>query len=428
MTSSFLSKEEKEVVNEKGEKVLMNFSEILAAIDNKNKKVRDSAAMGLNKIFKTHLDVAENELNSVLFDKKINDQLRGYLRPDSARHIADDIDTEVVDALISVVSNNFDVSKRYYKLKAKLFGVDQLKYHERNVEYGKIEKKYEYKKAVEIISRVTKGLDFEFFHVFEKFIKEGSIDVLPKKGKRSGAFCTHGLITHPTYILLNYTDKIDDLRTFAHELGHGINNELIKNAQNALNFDTPTSTAEVASTFFEDFVFEEILKEADDEYKLTLMVSKLGQDVSTIFRQIAFYNFEMELHQKFRETGYLSKEEIGELFRKHMVSYMGPSVEQSEGSQNWWVYVSHFRYFFYVYSYAGGLLISKSLQASARQDSQFIGKVKEFLSAGLSESPKNIFTKLGIDITDSNFWDKGLQEVETLLNNTEKLASKLNKL
>ena len=108
-------------------------------------------------------------------------------------------------------------------------------------------------------------------------------------------------------------------------------------------------------------------------------------------------------------------------------AYMGNAVLQSEGSENWWVYWSHIRYFFYVYSYASGLLISKSLQNSVKQDPVFIHKVKEFLSAGLSDSPKNIFGRLGIDISDKRFWDKGLDEVESLLDDTEQLAKRLGK-
>jgi oligoendopeptidase F len=111
-----------------------------------------------------------------------------------------------------------------------------------------------------------------------------------------------------------------------------------------------------------------------------------------------------------------------------MKAYMGDAVNYDEGSENWWLYWSHIRYFFYVYSYAGGLLISKSLQNFTKQDPKFIEKVKEFLSAGTSDSPKNIFAKLGVDITDKTFWDKGMDEVEALLNETEALAKKLGKI
>ena len=419
MTSTFLSKEVRDG---------KNFSELLGLMNSKNKKVRDLAAKSFNEILEKHVEVAEHELNSVLQNKKINDELRKYKRADEARHLGDDIETKVVDTIVETVTNNLSLAKRYYELKAKLFGVPKLAYHERNVEYGKIDKKYQFQESVEIISKVLTNLDSEFLTIFNGFLNEGRVDVFPKNGKRSGAFCIYGLITHPTYILLNYNNLLDDVRTFAHELGHGINDELIRKTQNSLNFGTPTSTAEVASTFFEDFVIQELSRQVDDEIKLTLQMAKLNQDVSSIFRQIAFYNFETELNRKFRKIGYLSKEDIGTLFQKHMKSYMGNYVEQSHGSQNWWTYVEHFRYFFYVYSYASGLLISKSLQASVKNDSKFIVKVKEFLSSGLADSPKNIFNKLGIDITDKNFWEKGLSEVENLLSETEKLATDLGKI
>jgi oligoendopeptidase F len=428
MTQGFLTKEERKVLDEDEKPALKNFSEILSLINNKNKKVRDTAAKAFNEILDKNLDVAENELNSVLQNKKIDDDLRHFARPDAERHFNDDIDAQTVDTLVKTVSEHFDISERYYALKAKLFGIKKLEYHERGVEYGSIDKKYILNDGINLVKNVFRNLDLEFLTIFEDFLIRGKIDVYPKKGKTSGGFCTQPSLINPTYILVNWTDKISDVSTLAHEMGHGINNELMRKVQNAINFEVPMATAEVASTFMEDFIQQIMLKSANDEFKLSLMVSKLNEDVSAIFRQVAFYNFELELHNKFREVGYLSKDEIGKLFQKHMASYMGKAVEQSDGSQNWWVYWQHLRYFFYVYSYASGLLISKSLQASVKKDPKFIFKVKEFLSAGLSDSPKNIFAKLGIDITDKNFWIQGIKEVEDLLSETEKLAKKLKKI
>jgi len=426
MTSSFLGKEERISLDEKGKKTMQNFSSLTGLMNSGKKEVRDMAAKNFNEILEKYVDVAENEINSVLQNKKTNDEVRGYLRADEARHIADDVDTSVVDSLVKAVTQNFDIARRFYALKAKMLGVKKLAYHERNVEIGSIDKKYGFPEGRKIIGVTLKNLDDDFYEIFEKFVSGGQVDVYPKKGKKSGAFCAYGLITNPTYILLNWNDKLNDVLTFAHELGHGINDELIKLRQNSLNFGTPTSTAEVASTFMEDFVLQELLKGADDKTKLAIHMMKLNDEVSTIFRQIAFYNFETQLHSEFRKKGYLSKEEIGDIFQKHMESYMGPSVEQSEGSRNWWVYVSHFRYFFYVYSYAGGLLISKTLQSLVKKDPTKISQVKEFLSTGLSESPKNIFKKLGVDITDAGFWKNGIKEVESLLEETEQLAKKVS--
>jgi oligoendopeptidase F len=290
------------------------------------------------------------------------------------------------------------------------------------------DRKFVFDDAVNLVRKVFSGLDSEFSRALDSFLGQGQFDVYPAKGKASGAFCAHHLILHPTYILLNHTDTLNDVLTLAHELGHGINNEMIRKKQHALYFGTPLSTAEVASTFMEDFVLQEILREADEEMRLALMVMKLNDDVSTIFRQVACYRFEQELHAQFRQRGYLSNEEIGVIFRKHMASYMGDYVEQTAGSENWWIYWGHIRSFFYVYSYASGLLISKSLQNYVKSDPKFIGKVKIFLSAGLSDSPRNIFGKLGIDISDAGFWGRGIEEIEKLLDETISLAKKLRKI
>lgn len=428
MVSGFLSKEEREVINHKGKKELKSFAEISSLLSDKNQRIRDSAAEAFNDILKKYVDVAEAEINAILGNKKVDDELRKLPRPDAARHLGDDIESHVVDALVEAVSQRNDIAKRYYKLKSKLFGVPKLQYHERNVEYGKVDKKYTYQEALDLVYETMTGLDEKFGSILKNFVENGFIDAFPRKGKRDGAFCAYNMVSQPTYTLLNYTDKLNDILTIAHELGHGINDELMKEKQNSLSFGTPLSTAEVASTFMEDFVLQRILKDADDELKLTLLMQKLNADISTISRQIACYRFEQELHSEYRSKGYLSKEEIGKIFQKHMINYMGDYVEQSEGAENWWVYWSHIRSFFYVYSYASGLLISKSLQNFVKNDPGFIEKVKEFLSAGLSDSPKNIFMKMGIDITDKEFWNKGLDEVESLLEETERLAKKLKKI
>ena len=427
MLEGFLSKEER-FVDVEGKEVKKNFSEIISLISNPTKKTRDSAATAFNNILKKLSEVAEAEINAILTNKKINDKLRKVERPDFIRHLSDDIDSEIVDSLIESVSSRFDISKRYYELKAKFLGQEKLEYHERNVIYGSVVKKYPYEEALNLVKETFANLDEEFLEIFLRLNKNGQVDVFPKKGKRQGAFCTDSLLYQPTYVLLNHTDKLCDVQTIAHEFGHAINSELMKKKCNTLSCGMVLSTAEVASTFMEDFILKKLLEDADDESKLALMMSQLNDEVSTIMRQVACYKFEQELHKEFRKKGYLSKEEIGKIFIKNMSAYMGEAVEQSDGAENWWIYWHHIRAFFYVYSYASGLLISKSLQGMVRKDKKEIQKVKEFFSSGTSDSPKNIFMKMNIDITKKDFWDKGLDEVEELLNKTEELANKLGKI
>jgi oligoendopeptidase F len=425
MNTEFISREERDVLAEDGQQKTVSFSELTPLMRSQNKEVRDGAALAMQDIVEKNLDVSTWEINSVLAHKKVADELRGFDRPDRGRHIGDDIDTEAVDAMVGAVSSRFDISERFYDLLAALNGLPKLAYHEKVLGYGSILKKYTYEEAAELVLRTFEKLDSEFGDIFRMFVEGGHIDAMPRKGKRDGAFCSYVLLSQPTYILLNHSGTMHDVLTIAHEAGHGINNELIKKAQHALNFGTPVSTAEVASTFMEDFVLEELSDGVDDETRLAILIEKLSGDIATIFRQVAFYRFEQELHAAFREKGFLSKEAIGDLFQKHMSSYLG---KHADGARDWWTYIPHFRYYFYVYSYASGLLISKSLQREVRQDKGFIGKVKMFLATGTSESPKEIFSKLGIDIADEEFWNAGLAETERLLKEAEDLAKKLGKV
>ena len=423
MVQEFISNEEREVLDESGHKVAKPFSEFRNLLSSSNKDVRDASAVAVNDVLEAHVDSAEHELNSILLNKKIDDGLRGFDRPDRSSHLNDDIDTEVVDKLLETVSGRFDISRRYYELKARVMGVPKLAYHEKNAALGDLGKRYSYEKAAELVAQTFKELDPEFAEIFNDLTHNGRVDVFPEKGKYGGAFCTHKRLIDPVYVLLTHTEQLNDVLTLGHEMGHAINDVLISRAQNALNNDTPLSTAEVASTFMEDFVFKRVAAEYKAKDKLHLLMEKLNDDVTAVFRQVACYKFEQELHSSYREKNYLTKNDIGQIFTKHMSAYMGEAVEQSPGSQNWWVYWSHIRSFFYVYSYASGQLISKSLQAMVRQDKESIDKVKKFLSAGLSESPKDLFMAMGIDIRDAKFWNRGLDEIEAVLTEAESLAA-----
>jgi oligoendopeptidase F len=428
MTERFLSQGERKVKDESGKSVTAGLETILSMLSSRDKTVRDGAVGPLNELLLSYLDMAESEMNALLANKKIDDELRGYARADAARHQTDDIDTAVVDALIEAVAGRFDISQRYYELKAKLLGQEKLAYHERNVPYGMVEKSYSFPDAAALVYDVYNQVSPEFGDIFKRFVEAGQVDVFPRKGKRGGAFCTIRGLSHPVYVMLNHTDKLQDVSTIAHEFGHAINHELAKQ-QNGLNYGISLATAEVASTFMEGFVLERLLQDADDELRLALMLDQLNGNVSSIMRQIAFYRFEQELHAEFRQAGFLSREAIGQLFSKHTAAYMGDAVTQDPGSENWWLYVGHFRVMFYVYSYASGELISTALRAKVKAKPEFIQEVRDkFLTVGAAKSVKAMFADMGIDITDKTFWENGLAEIDQLLTDTEALAKKLGKI
>ncbi len=416
MLSELLDKQVVTVKTENGNLEEISYNEIGKFLDSKVKKVRDYASIQFNKINEKYLEIAEFELNSVLEGKKVSDEYRGIERPDLTRHLGDDIDTEIVETLVEVVSNNFDISQKYYKYKAEMLGLKNIRYYERNVPLGDINLQYSWEDSFKLVEDTFKKLDQQFYGIIKGFEDNGQYDVFPKSGKSGGGFCITGSHTLPSFILLNHTNKLNDVLTIAHESGHGIHAEMSK-CQSALNSGHPISLAEVASTFFEDFVLENILENTDRDKKKVILNQKANNDISTIFRQVAFYNFERELHSEFRKKGYLKKEYICDLFCKHMKSYLGNSVLEDDSMRYGWIYVSHFRNFFYVYSYASGLLISKVLQSMVRSDIKKIELVKKFLSSGSTKSPKNLFKEIGIDITKKEFWENGIAELKSSMVN-----------
>lgn len=403
--------------------------ELIALLSNPNKPVRDRAAAAFNEMLAEHADMATAELNAVLAYKKTTDQLRGYDRPDASRHLSDDLPSSAVDALIKAVSGANLIPHRYYRLKADLLGFSKLAYHERSLSVAETTTTYSYADGAQLVHQVIGGLDPEFGSIIKRLAENGQIDVFPRQGKRGGAFCMPAYSEAPTYVMLNWTDKLRDVTTLAHELGHAIHGELTREHQTPKNRSMPMSTAEVASTFMEDFIIEQVLNDVDqDEERLAILITGLDDAVATIFRQIACYKFEQVIHERFRSDGYLSTEVLGQLFSEQMTAYMGEAVDVSGQSGNWWIYWSHIRMFFYVYSYSSGHLIAKALQSQVRADPQRIQAVKTFLSTGSSKSPVDTFADLGIDITDTKFWESGLKEIEKQLDEADKLARKLGKI
>ena len=416
MTNELLDKQEMIVIDEDSKKVKISYNEVNRYLNSEKKSVRDYAVNQYNKINSRYLEIAEFEINSILENKKNNDEYRKVPTPETNRHIANDIEPEIVDILAETVTKNFDISQKYYKRKAELLGQKKLGYYERSVPLAGLEAHYPYSKALELVKQTFGDLDPQFLEIIESYIKNVQYDVYPKAGKSGGAFCVNVNRNLPTYILLNHKNKITDVTTIAHESGHGIHSELAKQ-QNALNDGYPIFLAEIASTFFEDFVLGRILKGTKDEKAVQAIIStKLNDDIASIFRQIAFYNFEKELHHDFREKGFLTKEYISDLFCKHMKAYLGDAVEEDESMRNGWIYVSHFRRFFYVYSYSSGLLISKALQNMVKNDKKNIVLVKRFMASGSSMSPKELFSTLGIDISKKDIWENGIRSIEETLN------------
>lgn len=365
-------------------------------------------------------DFAEAEVNAVYIDKKINDDLRGFKNPYDSTILSHETDEAMVKALTEAVTKGFKISHRFYRLKARILKQKNLSYADRSAGIGTTSKRIPFEEGLEIVRKAFSNLDYDFKDILEGFLANGQIDVYPKKGKTGGAYCSANIGT-PTMVLLNNVPEMRSVMTLAHEMGHAIHFEYSKD-QKPIYQGVSTAVAEVASTFFEQVVWNDLFERLPKKEQVIALHDKINDDVSTIFRQIACFNFEKELHKEIREKGSLSKEEIGALLNRHMKAYLGPITEMTEEDGYFFVNWSHIRNFFYVYSYSFGCLVSKALYRKYQDDPAYLHQIKIFLSAGCSKSPRSIFADIGIDTADPAFWVEGLKEIEGDIKRLEKLT------
>lgn len=403
----------------------ISLAEAIGLLRNLPKKKRDELNNKISLCLKNISAFAESELNAIVINKKIDDELRGYKKPYSATILGYQNSEKSIEQLVDSVTNAFPVAHKFLKLKARLLDQKTLSYGDRMASVGINKKEISFDQAVEIIKKSFTSVNPKYTEIFERYLKNKQIDVFPRVGKKGGAYCWAN-VNLPTYVLLNYTNDTNSVMTLAHEMGHAIHGELSK-SQPVIYQGHTISVAEVASTLFENFAFEEIFKTLSDKEKIVALHDRINDDISTIFRQIACFNFEVELHNTIREKGALSAREIALLMNKHMSAYLGSAVKFTEDDGYFFVQWSHLRRFFYVYSYAYGQLISKALYKKYTEDKSYLTKIETFLSAGESMSPEDIFKHIGIDTTKPSFFTDGLKQIEKDIERLEVLVKNSKK-
>lgn len=388
----------------------------LSQLPTKERRLLDSA---IAKQLKEVAFLAEAEINAIYNLKKIKDEVRGYDKPYSAMIIGNEDDIQVVERLVDTVQKYYRISHRFYKAKAKILKLKKLTYADRVAPVGTTTRKYSFDETVEILRSAFSKVGDNYVKTLDQYLQKGQVDVFPKKGKQGGAFCW-GNTGIPTVVMLNHTNSFASVTTFAHEMGHAFHTELSK-GQPTIYQSYTTSVAEVASTLFENFAFDEVFKTLTEEEKVVALHDKINNTISTIMRQIACFSFELDLHQKIREEGYVSSRDIATCLNKHMSAYLGPIVKMKENDGYFFTNWSHIRRHFYVYTYAFGELVSRALYSKYKKDRTFMKDIEKFLSAGGSMPPKDIFKSIGIDISDPKFFEDGLLEIEAELKELEKL-------
>jgi oligoendopeptidase F len=368
--------------------------------------------------------------NTLLADKGIDDRLRHYPHWLAARNLANEASDESVRALIEAVRGRYEIPRRWYRLKARLLGVERLADYDRMASVTEDEVSFPFSQAREIVLDCYSSFSPELGNVARAFFDEQRIDAPVRPAKRGGAFCASAVPSVEPYVLLNYTSRRRDVLTLAHELGHGVHFSLAAR-QGIFHQGTPLTLAETASVFGETIVFERLLREdSSPASRLALLAENLEDTIATVFRQVAMNRFEDLVHTARREEGELSVERFGELWAESQEELLGDSVELTDGYRSWWSYIPHFIGSpGYVYAYAYGQLLALSVYERYEElGDEMVPKYLELLAAGGSKSPEELGKLVGIDLADPGFWESGLDLVERQLQEAEAAAEASGRL
>lgn len=404
----------------------LSSAETLNLLSSGDGAARKAAAKALGKTLGANVRLFSLITNTLAKDKEIEDKWRGFARPVSGRNLSNAVEDEVVDALSQSVRDAYpDLSHRYYKLKAKWFGVRKLDYWDRNAPLPDGDDRLiRWDDAVEKVLDAYGQFSPKLVKVAREFFDNNWIDTPVRPGKSPGAFAHPTVPSAHPYLLLNYQGKTRDVMTLAHELGHGVH-QILAGKQGHLMSDTPLTLAETASVFGEMLTFRKLLAEAGSpKLRKAMLASKVEDMLNTVVRQIAFYEFERRVHEKRRE-GELLSEEICSIWMDVQKESLGPAIRFEEEYKYFWTYIPHFIHSpFYVYAYAFGDCLVNSLYAVYENASEgFAERYLEMLRAGGTLRHKELLAPFGLDASDPAFWQKGLGVISGLIDELEALEA-----
>ena len=402
----------------------LSLPEALNRLSDPDGASRKQAAQALGKSLAAQTPTLALALNTIVFEKQVEDGWRKFADPAASRHLANEVDADAVAALEAAVVEGYPaISHRYYRLKAKIMGRKTLDYWDRNAPLETTKPRiYSWDQARDMVLESFADLAPKFADTAKTFFDNPWIDAVPRAGKQSGAY-SHPVNSerHP-YVFMNFMGERRDVLTLAHELGHAVHQTLCA-PLGTLLADTPLTLAETASIFGEGLVFERLLSDATKAERRGLLAGQIEDGLNTVFRQIAFHRFETRFHAA-RAEGELSPDQIGALWLEVMAESLGPAVKLNAGYEHYWAYVTHFAHApFYVYAYAFGDLLVRGLMEARRADPEgFAPLYEDLLAAGGTQTYVEALRSFGLNPREKAFWVAGVKQMERLVDAFEALV------
>lgn len=347
--------------------------------------------------------------------------LRRFANPIAARNLGNDVPDEAVEALLKVAKKNAVIFQRFFRLKARLLGMEKLRRYDIYAPVVKSDKKYDFGKAAEMVLESFSSFHPEFGRHARRVFDENHMDSEVRKGKQSGAFCASVVPGMTPWVKLNYQGRADDVATMAHELGHAIHSMMAEH-HSVFTFHSSLPLAETASTFGEMMLIDKLLaSETDEAVRRDLLFRQIDDSYATIMRQSFFALFEKQAHEMIQNNA--SVDDLAAAYMENLKEQFGDAVEVGDEFRWEWVSIPHIYHTpFYVYAYAFGQLLVLALyqQYKAEGDS-FKPRYVKILAAGGSEAPAKICAEAGIDIRSEAFWQGGFDVLSKLVDELEKM-------
>jgi oligoendopeptidase F len=398
--------------------------QVLSKLHDADPSLRKAAAAAFTDGLKVHNRTLTFIFNTILQDKATDDRLRGYPSWISSRNLSNEVADRDVDALIGAVTGSYGHVHRFYRLKRRLLGLDVLHDYDRYAPVGEADTHISWDEARRVVTDSYAAFHPELGTIVDRFFEKRWIDAALHPSKRGGAF-SHGAVpsAHP-YILMNYTGKVRDVQTLAHELGHGVH-QYLSREQGVFHADTPLTTAETASVFGEMLVFQRLLaNESDPSVRLAMLMGKIDDTMATVYRQVTMNRFEDRIHTLRREEGEMGADQFAEAWMETQSAMYGDSVVLTDDYRWWWSYIPHFLHTpGYVYAYAfGELLVLALYERYTSSGADFPDRYRDLLAAGGSDWPHELVGRMGIDLRDASFWKSGVDMIGRLVDEAEALA------
>jgi oligoendopeptidase F len=401
--------------------------EILAKLYDPDRAVRKAGAAGLTRGLQDNARLLTYIFNNLVLDHRSDCRLRSFKSVMAPRHLANEISDEVVQALLGAAEDNYTLVQRYYRLKGRLLGIDRLHDYDRYAPILADMPPCDWERARQIVDESYSAFSPRAGSIIREFFDKRWIEAEVRPGKRGGAFSSSTVPSVHPYILMSFTDKVRDVMTLAHELGHGLH-QYLSRQQGYLQCDTPLTTAEMASVFGEMLTFQRLLAMyPEPRLRLAMLCSKIEDAFATVFRQVVLTRFEQKLHQARQEQGELTTEQINELWMQVNRPMHGDVVHLTADYAWWWLYIGHFIHSpFYCYAYAFGELLVLALVQKYKQEGEaFVPRYLDLLAAGGSEAPHVLLAGIGVDVNDPAFWNLGLRLLGDMVAEAEEMVAKV---